>query len=118
VSAMITMAPQRARRRSRGGSSVVIVWPWERLKMLHNPNYRPSLQLHHDTVTYSRACRDVERGLAEWCGPYLARIPKAPEVPKRNKRHGNLLYRCVVCGGGDRRRLCVRCRIDGIKGAR
>jgi hypothetical protein len=36
VSAMITMAMQRARRRLRGGSSVVIVWPWERLKMLHN----------------------------------------------------------------------------------
>jgi hypothetical protein len=84
--------------------------------MLHNPSYRPSLQLHHETATYSRACRDVERGLAEWYGPFLARIPRAPEVPKRSKKSGNLLYRCPVCGGGDRRRLCARCRLDGIKG--
>jgi hypothetical protein len=62
-------------------SKIKIIHPWERQALLHDPAYRPSSRIHHQTATYTKACLMVERGEAEWVGEYLAEIPRGKWVP-------------------------------------
>ena len=65
-------------------SEITMLHPWERHALLHNPAYRPSPRISHETYTHTKACRMVQQGEAEWIGKYLAAIPRGTWIPRRS----------------------------------
>ena len=61
---------------------ILVLHPWERLKVLHDPKFQPNRSLYHREMTYTRACREVERGEMEWIRGYLAPVPVGSWVKK------------------------------------